>query len=67
MSRAGSVGWTGPTLGASRGGRRVRAAQQLVGDAARLAQPAQEGPVNRGGVVAHRVLPYGWKTENYIS
>ena len=38
-------------------GKRVHGAQELIGDASGLAEPAEQGAVNRGRVVPDRVLP----------
>jgi len=38
-------------------GQGVHGAQELVGDAARLAEPAEQRPVHRGRVVPDGVLP----------
>lgn len=37
--------------------KRVHGAQELIRDAAGLAQPAQQGAVDRGGVISDGVLP----------
>lgn len=53
-SHAGSL--LGGHSGRGLPGQGVHGPQELVGDAAGLAQPAQQRPVHRGRVVADRVL-----------
>lgn len=54
VSHAGSL--LGGHSGRGLPGQGVHGPQELVGDAASLAQPAEQRPVHRGRVVADRVL-----------
>lgn len=49
--------WVAGSCGRGLSGQRVHGTQELVGDASGLTEPAEQGAVDRGGVIPDRVLP----------